>query len=117
MGHIKILVCGIVLFLAAFGAWAETVDINTATAEQIAHVLKGIGKAKAEAIVQEREKNGKFKSADDLARVKGIKGALIAKNRDKISVGGASQGAATPPAAPVASPSPAKPAVSLPARK
>lgn len=74
------------LLISALAVSAEPVDVNTATAEQIATAMAGVGKAKAEAIVQDRDKNGKFKSVDDLARVKGIKLAIISKNRDKITV-------------------------------
>jgi competence protein ComEA len=80
---------------------ADAIDINSATADQIvAAGLKGIGKAKAQAIVQDREKNGPFKSIDDLTRVKGIKSATVAKLRDKISVGGTAPPASAAPAKP-----------------
>lgn len=62
----------------------EPLDINAATAEQIDQVMAGVGKVKAAAIVADREKNGKFKSVDDLTRVKGIKAAIVAKNKDRI---------------------------------
>jgi competence protein ComEA len=48
------------------------VNVNTADAETISEELKGIGMAKARAIVAYREANGPFKSADDLVLVKGI---------------------------------------------
>ncbi len=80
-----ILVLG--LFIFAPLVFAEPLDINTATAEQLATTMTGVGKVKAEAIVQDREKNGKFKSVDDLDRVKGIGAATIEKNRAKITVG------------------------------
>ncbi|WP_045224570.1 ComEA family DNA-binding protein [Methyloterricola oryzae] len=88
------------LLAFAAGAWAEMIDINTATAEQFA-TLKDIGKVKAEAIVKDREKNGPFKSVDDLARVKGIKAATIKKNLGSLSAGAAAPPeAAIPPAQP-----------------
>jgi competence protein ComEA len=95
------------LFLSVVtpAVFAETLDINTATAEQFDQVLVGVGKAKAAAIVQDREKNGPFKSVDDLARVKGIGQATLEKNRVKISVGGAAAPAAPPSAAPAPPPS------------
>lgn len=93
------------LFSVAPLALAEPLDINAATAEQFADTLNGVGKAKAEAIVQDREKNGKFKSVDDLDRVKGIGPAVIEKNRAKLTVGGAeAPDAAAKPASPVATP-------------
>ncbi|HYE34539.1 ComEA family DNA-binding protein [Methylocaldum sp.] len=77
----------LILFSCAWCVSAEPVDINSATADQLAESLNGIGKAKADAIIQDRDKNGKFKSVEDLARVKGIGSATIEKNRDKITVG------------------------------
>jgi len=63
--------------------WA--VNVNKADAKTLAAELNGVGKAKAEAIVQEREKGGPFKDGADLAkRVRGIGPAIIAKNRDKL---------------------------------
>lgn len=93
----KMIHLGIFCLLLAFtaGAWAEMIDLNTATAEQLA-TLKDIGKVKAEAIVKDRDKNGPFKSVEDLARVKGIKAATIKKNLDKMSVGAAEAPAAAP---------------------
>ncbi|SMF94812.1 competence protein ComEA [Methylomagnum ishizawai] len=90
------------LLVSPFWVSAEVLDINTATAGQFDDTLVGVGKAKAQAIVEDREKNGPFKSVDDLERVKGIGPATIAKNRDKITVG------AVPPAT-VATPPEAKP--------
>ena len=47
--------------------------------------IKGIGEAKADAILKER-KNGKFKSFEDVTRVKGI-GESIANNiKDDVKV-------------------------------
>lgn len=68
-------------------ALAEPLDINSANADQISAAMAGVGKVKASAIVQDREKNGKFKTIEDLARVKGIKSSTIEKNRDNITVG------------------------------
>ena len=53
-------------------ALAGPVNVNTADAKTLAKELNGIGLSKAEAIVAYREKNGPFKSADDLAKVQGI---------------------------------------------
>ncbi|MGL4711314.1 MAG: ComEA family DNA-binding protein [Shewanella sp.] len=61
------------------------VNINTASAEQLL-VLKGIGTAKAQAIVDYRTKNGKFNTIDDLANVSGIGAKLIEQNRHLIKL-------------------------------
>jgi len=66
---------------------AGPVDINSADAETLATTMQGVGDKKAAAIVAEREKNGPFKSIDDLTRVKGISEKTVEANRDKIMVG------------------------------
>jgi competence protein ComEA len=94
------------------GQWvhAEPVNINTADATSLAKALNGIGPAKAKAIVSYREKNGPFKSADQLAMVEGITQKLIDRNRADIRLG-AEKGAEKSTTAPAGSP-PAKPAKS-----
>jgi competence protein ComEA len=62
-------------------AIAGSVDVNTADAKTLARELDGVGKAKAEAIVSYREKNGPFRSADDLSKVKGLGKKLIEQNK------------------------------------
>ena len=90
------------VLLAPLGAIAEPVNINTADATALAKALDGIGPAKAKAIVSYREKNGPFKSADQLAMVEGITQKLIDKNRADIRLGVADK--AAPAAAPAAKP-------------
>ncbi|MDY6890417.1 MAG: helix-hairpin-helix domain-containing protein [Pseudomonadota bacterium] len=65
---------------------AEPVDINTASAAEIATALNGVGPAKAEAIVAYREANGPFVSVDQLTDVKGIGTATVEKNREQILI-------------------------------
>jgi competence protein ComEA len=87
--------------------YAEPVNINTADATSLAKALNGIGPAKAKAIVSYREKNGPFKSVDQLAMVEGITQKLIDKNRADIKLG-ADKAAQAAPAVPA--PAKAKPA-------
>lgn len=54
------------------------IDINSSDATTLAR-LKGIGPKKAEAIVAYRQKNGPFKSVDDLTNVRGIGAKFIAR--------------------------------------
>ncbi|UTW02531.1 ComEA family DNA-binding protein [Amphritea atlantica] len=69
------------------GAFAEPmVNINTATADQLVEVLQGVGPAKAKAIIDYREASGPFKTVDELANVKGIGSATVAKNLQSIMV-------------------------------
>lgn len=75
------------LFLLALfctNVFATPVNINSADAVTIAKSLKGVGQKKADAIVADRAKNGPFKSAEDLKRVKGIGDAIIANNKADI---------------------------------
>lgn len=65
---------------------AGPVDINTADAETISAELKGVGLAKAKAIVEYRRKHGPFRSADDLSLVKGIGERTVELNRADILV-------------------------------
>jgi len=107
---LKSLVLSLLLAGSALSATAfanEKVDINTADAATIDRVLLNIGPAKAEAIVAHRKANGAFKSAEQLALVKGVGLKTVEKNRDRIVVGGASarQPAAKPAAKPAAAPS------------
>lgn len=63
-----------------------TVNINTATAEELATLLKGVGLKKAQQIVEYRETNGPFKAIDELALVKGIGKSTIEKNQTRIKL-------------------------------
>jgi competence protein ComEA len=89
------------LLLAPLGLRAEPVNINTADATTLAKALTGVGPAKAKAIVSYREKNGPFKSVDQLAMVEGISQKLIDKNRADLRLGsdkGAEKAGAEKPA-------------------
>lgn len=62
-------------------ALAGPVNVNTADAATLAKELHGIGRAKAEAIISYREKNGPFKTMDDLVKVKGLGKKLVEQNK------------------------------------
>ncbi len=78
----------LILFLAlvfSIAAWAaEAVNVNKASAEEIAESLKGVGISKAQAIVAYREANGSFVHVDELVNVKGIGIRTIDQNRGMI---------------------------------
>ena len=76
--------------LAAFTfstlTFASPVNINTANAEQIAESLTGIGMVKAQAIIDYRDTNGLFSSADQIVLVRGIGDATYNANEVDILV-------------------------------
>lgn len=63
-----------------------SVNINQASAGEIAEVLQGVGQARAEAIVAYREEHGPFTDADALTAVSGVGPATINNNRARIVV-------------------------------
>lgn len=75
------LLAALILSLPVF---AGPVNVNTADAKTIARELTGIGLSRAQAIVDYREKNGPFKSPDDLAKVKGVGMKVVEQNRANI---------------------------------
>jgi len=71
--------------ILAAAAWAaEPVNVNTASAEEIAASLTGIGPSKARLIVEYREANGSFMHVDELVNVKGIGIKTVDQNRGMI---------------------------------
>lgn len=86
---LKSLVLSLVLAAAALAA--GKVDINRADAAELAATLNGVGEAKAQAIVEYRTAHGPFKSAEQLAQVKGIGLKTVEKNIDRIEVGAAAK--------------------------
>lgn len=85
MKTIRIFVTFLALTLSAF-VYASPVNINTADAPTLSKNIKGIGIKKAQAIVNYREKNGKFNKIEDLMKVKGIGVKLLEKNTGSIIV-------------------------------
>lgn len=110
-------------WLLAMGLAFAQVNINSASQQEL-DGLKGIGPAKAKAIVDFRKKNGPFKSVDDLQKVPGIGPVILRELRADVSVTGATRLPA-PVAAPAVKASPpatphfaqtARPAVGKPAK-
>ncbi|ANS84961.1 helix-hairpin-helix domain-containing protein [Vibrio scophthalmi] len=62
------------------------VNVNQASAQEIADLLKGIGLTKAQAIVDYRDQQGPFKRIEDLAKVSGVGEATVAKNVGRIEL-------------------------------
>ena len=78
---------GLLLAFCSAVAFAQAIDINTATAAQL-EGLKGIGPKKAAEIVKYREANGPFKSVEDLSKVSGVGAKTLTANKDMLMVGG-----------------------------
>ncbi len=62
------------------------ISINTATAEELARELSGVGPKKAQRIVEYRTENGPFTSAEQLKDVYGIGERIFTMNSDKIAL-------------------------------
>ena len=63
----------------------ETIHLNQATAEQL-QALPGVGPALAERIISYRDEHGPFRSVDQLAEVKGIGQAKLAKLKEQLTI-------------------------------
>ncbi len=90
MKAIRNLILALVLSLSVTGlvlAQEAPIDVNTATAEQLADALVGVGPSKAEAIVAYREAHGAFEHIDELINVRGIGMSTVDRNRDRIELG------------------------------
>jgi competence ComEA-like helix-hairpin-helix protein len=64
---------------------AAPLDLNTATAAQLAQV-PGIGAATAKAIVQFREKSGRFERIEDLLAIRGISARKLVQIRPYVTL-------------------------------
>lgn len=79
-----LLSCALLVAHTGHAVDAETINLNTATAEEIARVLVGVGAAKAKAIVEYRTANGGFKDVYELEHVKGIGERTVAQNEARM---------------------------------
>ena len=85
----KSLLTFILTGLFCIACWAaDSVNVNTASAEELAEGLKGVGATKAEAIIEYRNANGKFMHIDELVNVKGIGIRTVDLNREVITLEG-----------------------------
>ncbi|QCT20142.1 competence protein ComEA [Jejubacter calystegiae] len=71
---------------ALITASESQISINTASAEELAEALNGIGLKKAQSIVRYREENGQFASIDDLRSVPGVGNALVERNLSRLKL-------------------------------
>lgn len=61
----------------------DKISLNQANLQQL-QTLNGVGEKKAQAIVEYRQKNGGFKTVDELVNVKGIGPKLLEKNKARL---------------------------------
>jgi competence protein ComEA len=69
----------------AFSADAGKVNINKASVDELMQLEK-VGETYAQRIVEYREKNGPFKTPEDIMNVKGIGEKIFSLNKDRITV-------------------------------
>ncbi|MFN3578997.1 MAG: ComEA family DNA-binding protein [Pseudomonas sp.] len=93
MKHLFLALCLSLSALFTLSATADTseaplvsVNINAASAAEIAEVLTGVGEAKAQAIVEYRDENGPFGSVEEVTQVRGIGPSTLANNEGRISL-------------------------------
>ena len=87
MSTIRTLVALVAFFLLGAAYAGEPVNINTADAEAIAEVIKGVGLKRAQAIIAYRDEHGPFKTVDGLVQVRGIGEKIVEDSRRKLTVG------------------------------
>lgn len=82
---LRLLILPIVLLSTS--AFSATVNINSASASQLAELLTGVGQSRAAAIVAYRNAKGPFRRVEDLASVEGIGPHIVELNRTVIVLG------------------------------
>lgn len=70
---------------AQTAAGSGLVNINTASISELTSIT-GIGESRAQAIIDYREKNGGFRSVEEIKKVDGIKDGLFSKIKDYITI-------------------------------
>ncbi len=91
-------VLALLALLTTIPAAQAAVEINAAS-ESVLQSIKGIGAARAKLIISERDKNGPYRDAEDLAeRVRGLNQKSITRLEAQGLVFGNAKDAITPPA-------------------
>lgn len=76
--------CVLVGLTAMPVAAQEPVDINSASARELAKTIKGVGKKLSKRIVEFREMYGPFPSVEALTEVRGIGRKVLRRNRHRL---------------------------------
>ncbi|MFT7880675.1 MAG: helix-hairpin-helix domain-containing protein [Sulfurimonas sp.] len=82
----KKIILGLLLFAGTSLMAMSVGELNKASKEDLM-TIKGIGEAKAEAIISERKK-GSFKSVDEMSRVKGVGPAIVENVKNDVKSAG-----------------------------
>jgi competence protein ComEA len=83
---VKIVIAMVLLAFFSLVANAEPVNINTATAKEIATAIKGVGIKKANAIVDYRTENGPFQTVEEITKVSGVGIKTLQQNQGNLTV-------------------------------
>lgn len=83
----KFVLASVLALAAPVTVAAGEIDINTASAEELAATLDGVGQVRAQAIVDYRDEHGPYPSVATLVEVSGIGEATLEQNRAIITVG------------------------------
>ena len=67
-------------------ATLKDININSASAEEIAAALKGVGIKRAKSVVAWREINGDFTHLEQLLDIRGIGKKILEKNKARITL-------------------------------
>jgi competence protein ComEA len=81
----KYIILALLVALTSPG-YAEPVNINTASAQEIAAALSGIGPVKARRIVEYRKLHGPYRAPVDLVMVKGFGAKTLERLKQDIRV-------------------------------
>lgn len=76
------------LFSLLTAVAAAAVNLNTATVDELC-TLKGVGPAKARAIIDHRERHGPFRSVEELVKVRGFGEKTLRRLEKSLTVTGA----------------------------
>ena len=82
---LRLLILSFVILFASVVS-ADPVNFNEASAVELEEDLTGVGPKKAIAIIEHREVNGPFYTAEELINVKGIGQKTLEKNKENILV-------------------------------